>query len=157
MHVNAVARAHARGIAVVAKLFKSEHPRPRELAKLQHEYALLRSLDIPGVIKAYALEKYGNGLALIVQGVEAQPLSRRIAEGGIAIPTALTVALRLSEILESLHERQIVHKDIKPHKVPIERSARPIVSIRCGALAGSGGDTGWEGSDRVSSGACGLR
>lgn len=108
------------GALIVAKLFKSEHPRPRELAKLQHEYTLLRSLDIPGVIKAYALEKYGNGLALIVQGIDAQPLSRRIAEGALAIPTALTVALRLAEILESLHEGQIVHKDIKPHKVPAE-------------------------------------
>ena len=37
------------GAQVVVKVFKSELPRSRDLARLRHEYAILRNLDLPGV------------------------------------------------------------------------------------------------------------
>lgn len=104
-------------LPVVIKVLKEQYPDPRSVAQLRREYATLRELDLGGVVKVYALETYGNGLALVMEDSGGVPLSEVIHGEPLPLRRALVLAHALARTLAQLHERSIVHKDIKPHNI----------------------------------------
>ncbi|HRI51966.1 MAG TPA: protein kinase [Pseudomonadota bacterium] len=102
---------------VVIKTPRSDYPTPRALANLQHEYSLLRALELPGVIKALALESRGSSLALVLEDFGGQSLSKLAAQQPLGLETILQIAIAVADTLAILHSQPIVHKDIKPHNV----------------------------------------
>lgn len=123
------------GVPVVAKLSRSELPRPREVARRRHEYSILKHLDVPGVIKAYALEPHSHGLVLILEGLSAQPLNELIRSGALDIKESLRIAVRLGEILAGIYKHHIIHKDIKPANIIIEQGTGEVYLIDFGVAS----------------------
>jgi serine/threonine protein kinase len=109
--------ARDSGAPVVIKIARAEYPPSSDLARLRHEYLLLRSLNVPGVVKALGIERYGNGLALILERVRGQPLSTWLRAQRPDLITVVHIAIALSEILHGLHECGVSHRDIKPHSI----------------------------------------
>jgi serine/threonine protein kinase len=52
---------------VIIKTLKAEYPTLEDISRLRHEYKILQSLNLEGVVKPLALEKCNNGLALILE------------------------------------------------------------------------------------------
>jgi len=102
-------------LPVVLKVLNSEYPRPREIAKLKHEHAVLQSFDSPQVVRTLGLEKFGNGMALVLEDVGEQSLDRFVGEQRLDLETFLSTAIAMAEVVEQIHAQQIIHKDIKPH------------------------------------------
>lgn len=109
-------------LPIVAKLPKAQYPSVRELARLRNEHVILRTLDCPNIVKAHALEPHGNGLALILDKLPATPLSVRLRRGRLGVAATLRLARSLAATLAYVHEHGVIHKDIKPQKVPTERA-----------------------------------
>ncbi len=105
------------GTQVAVKVFKSELPRSCDLARLRHEYAILRNLDLPGVVKAYGIEKVGHGLGLILEAVDGQSLERALRVQRLELRKALLITIELAKILDQLHTAGIIHKDLKPQNI----------------------------------------
>src|SRR5690348_14511630 len=80
---------------IVAKFCKAEYPSSRDLALLSHEYSILSTLNIPGVVKAYGLERYGNRFALILEGIPAPALNQRLRLRALDLQTVLHIACAL--------------------------------------------------------------
>src|SRR5689334_19600533 len=56
------------GAAVAIKLTRSDYPTARELSRLRREFGILQDLShLPGIVKPYALENFGRGLALVME------------------------------------------------------------------------------------------
>jgi predicted ATPase/signal transduction histidine kinase/tRNA A-37 threonylcarbamoyl transferase component Bud32 len=117
---------------VVIKVLKGEYPSPRALRQLRREYATLRELDIPGVIRVFSLESYGNGLALVMEDDGGVPLSEIIRGEALQPRRALELAIALSDTLARLHERGIIHKDIKPHNILVNSATGAVKLIDFG-------------------------
>ena len=122
----------ADGAPVVVKLLKGDYPSPRALAQLRREYETLRAIDLPGVIKAHALEPHGNGLALIMADTGGVPLSAVLRGRPLPLRLALEIALSVARTLAELHQRSIVHKDIKPHNILLGPGAGEVKLIDFG-------------------------
>jgi anti-anti-sigma factor len=120
------------GAPVVIKLPRSNPPTPRDLARLQHEYTLLRELDVPGVVKALALERQGTSVALILEAIPGRTLEALLAEGRLAPAAALRIAVAIAGILEGVHAQGVVHKDIKPASVVVHRDTSQACLIDFG-------------------------
>lgn len=60
---------------VILKILKLDYPLPKHLAIYKQEFELISSLDIPGVVKAYSLEKYNNTLVIIFEDFGSESLS----------------------------------------------------------------------------------
>jgi serine/threonine protein kinase len=116
----------ADGAPVVLKLLTSEHPHPRELAQLRHEFTILRGLDVPGVVKAYALEAYRHTLALVLEDIAGEPLSDRVHGRPLDLGDALRIARSLAGILEGIHARGVIHKDVKPQNILIDNATQSV-------------------------------
>jgi serine/threonine protein kinase len=109
-------------LPVVIKTPRSEYPTSRALANLQHEFSMLRALDLPGVIKALALESRGNSLALVLEDFGGQSLYKLSAQQPLGIEKTLQIAIAVADTLAILHNQPIVHKDLKPHTDLTERN-----------------------------------
>jgi len=117
------------GTPVIIKTLKAEYPTLEEIARLRHEYQILHSLNIPGIIKPIELKPYEHGLALILEDFGGQPLKQYINSQKTNLINFLQIASQLAQILGELHQNQIIHKDIKPQNILIKPETRQIKLI----------------------------
>ncbi len=117
---------------VVIKVPAREYPLPSVLARLKHEFKLLSSLDVEGIIKVLALEKFGNGLALVIEDFGGTALKELLAEGPMDLEEFLNMAVRITSILGKLHARDVIHKDINPKNVLVNRATGGVKIIDFG-------------------------
>src|SRR4249920_4064867 len=84
------------------------------LARFTREAKTLASLNHPNIAHIHGLEESGGITALVMELVEGEDLSQRMARGAIPLEEALPIARQITEALEAAHERAIVHRDLKP-------------------------------------------
>ena len=97
---------------------------PDRLARFQREAEVLGSLNHPNIGSIYGLEEANGITALVMELVEGEDLSRRIARGAILLDEALPIAKQLTEALEAAHARGIVHRDLKPANIKLTVDGR---------------------------------
>ncbi len=89
------------------------------LARFQREAKTLASLNHPHIAAIYGLEESGGVSALVMELVEGDDLSQRIARGAIPLDEALPIAKQIAEALEAAHEQGIIHRDLKPANIKV--------------------------------------
>ncbi len=114
---------------VVIKVSKADYPSLEEISRLRHEFQILKSLSIPGVIKPIALENYRNGLALILEDYGGISLRQFLKQSTLQLGTFLHIAIQLASILAELHQDRIVHKDINPSNILINPQTEQVKII----------------------------
>src|SRR5215471_9553255 len=87
---------------------------PERVARFEREAKTLASLNHPNIAIIHVLEKSQGTYALVMELVDGEDLSQRIALGPIPIDEALPIAKQIAEALEAAHEQGIVHRDLKP-------------------------------------------
>src|SRR5579872_4221191 len=92
---------------------------PDRLARFTREAKTLASLNHPHIAGIYGLEESGGVSALVMELVEGEDLSQRIARGAIPIDEALAIAKQIADALEAAHEQGIVHRDLKPANIKV--------------------------------------
>jgi len=92
-------------IKILPDAFASDLER---LARFEREARTLASLNHPNIAAIFAVEKSGGMTALVMELVEGDDLSQRIARGAIPIDEALPIAKQIAEALEAAHEQGIV-------------------------------------------------
>ena len=92
---------------------------PERLARFQREAEVLASLNHPNIAIIHGLEQAGDVHALVMELVEGDDLSHRIAHGPIPVDEALPIAKQIAEALEAAHEQGIIHRDLKPANVKV--------------------------------------
>ncbi|AFZ15117.1 ATP-binding region ATPase domain protein [Crinalium epipsammum PCC 9333] len=115
--------------SVIIKILKAEYPTVEQLTRLRHEYNILQSLDIAGVVKPIALCNYQNGLALVLSDFEGESLRQTISYYTANLKNFLTIAINLATTIGQLHQNHIIHKDIKPNNIFINSATGEIKII----------------------------
>ncbi|XXY48996.1 AAA family ATPase [Sorangium sp. So ce269] len=122
-------RRSADGVPIVAKVLKSEYPEPRDIAKLRHEFAILSQLALPGVVLAHAMEKHHHGVALVLEDTGGQSLAQVLAARRLDPVTILRITVSLADTLGAVHQRDVIHKDIKPHNILVQMDGQLSVKL----------------------------
>jgi serine/threonine-protein kinase len=89
------------------------------LARFKREAEVLAALNHPHIAQIYGLEKGPGATALVMELVEGEDLSQRIAPGPVAPDEALPIAKQIAEALEAAHEQGIIHRDLKPANIKV--------------------------------------
>ncbi|WP_437641732.1 AAA family ATPase [Sorangium sp. So ce854] len=123
------------GKPVAIKVLKREFPSARELASLRHEHNVLCALDVEGVVKAYGIEKHENGLALVIERPSDTTLHDVLRAGRLELEAALAIARSAARILDEIHRRKVIHKDIKPHNLLVDPDTLEVHVVGFGIAA----------------------
>ncbi len=89
------------------------------LARFEREAKTLASLNHPNIAIIHGLEQAGDVHALVMELVEGEDLSQRIARGAIPVDEALPIAKQIADALEAAHEQGVVHRDLKPANIKV--------------------------------------
>jgi PAS domain S-box-containing protein len=97
----------------------SAHPTLETLKKMEHEHALRRELGAAWAARPIALSRYREQLVLVREDPGGELLSR-LMRGPMDMRQFLRIALGLAAALRELHQRQLIHKDVKPTNVLVD-------------------------------------
>ncbi|WP_428264802.1 ATP-binding protein, partial [Haliangium sp.] len=116
-------RDHRR---VVLKLLERHLATPDAIARYQHEFEVLEGLRIPGVIEVLGLETVLGAPMLVLDDFNAQSVAKQRREEPLGLNQVLTLALRVTAILSEVHGHDIVHCDINPSNILINRDTGEV-------------------------------
>ncbi len=102
---------------VIIKVLAMETSTQYELVQLRNQYAIAKSLPVPGIIHPLSLEPYEGGQALVMEDWGGLSLDRY--DQPLTLTEVLETALQLADILHDLHRHRVIHKDIKPANILI--------------------------------------
>ncbi len=127
----------ADSLPVTIKVLKENYPTPQELIRYKQEYEIIRSLDFPGAIAAYALEPYNRSLAIVTEDFGGKSLKelfcdRPSASGGLSLEEFLKIAIAATDYLSNLHAANIIHKDINPANIVFNPETKELKIIDFG-------------------------
>ncbi len=97
----------------------AEHPSPKALKRLEHEYALRTELDRGWAARPLALIHRHNRVALVFEDPGGEPLDRLLSRP-LETTQLLRIAISLAAALRHVHERNLIHKDIKPANILVD-------------------------------------
>ncbi len=103
---------------------------PDRLMRFTREAKTLASLNHPNIAQIYGIEDSESWVlspesgarptgTLVMELVEGEDLSERIARGPIPFDDALPIARQIVDALEAAHELGIVHRDLKPANIKV--------------------------------------
>ncbi len=92
---------------------------PDRLVRFEREARVLASLNHPHIGAIYGLEEADGIKVLVMELVEGEDLSQRIARGKIPVAETLRIARQIASALDAAHDHGIVHRDLKPDNVRI--------------------------------------
>lgn len=94
------------------------------------EFAVLQRLRVDGLVRCHdaVLLPEAGSLALVLDLVEAGSLASVVAaRGHLSVGEAVTVVAPVARTLAGLHAAGVVHADLAPDNVLLERRGRPVL------------------------------
>jgi hypothetical protein len=98
---------------VLAILPTAEHPTPSNLDRLANEFGLKDQLDGAWAVRPLELLRNSQGTMLLLEDPGGEPLARRLGVP-IEVGLFLRLAIGIATALGKVHQRGLVHKDVKP-------------------------------------------
>jgi PAS domain S-box-containing protein len=92
------------------------------VARLEHEYALKAELDADWAARPITLTHYNERMTLVLEDPGGTPLDRLVGRP-LEILHFLRIAIPLAGALRRVHERGLIHKDIKPANILVDAAS----------------------------------
>jgi PAS domain S-box-containing protein len=118
---------HANGhrATMLAVLPAAEHPTPATLDRLAREYELKDELDGTWAARPIELVRDRGRIMLVLEDTGSEPLSRLLGPP-MEVRNFLRLAIAITAALTQAHRRGLVHKDIKPANVLVNRTSGEV-------------------------------
>ncbi|MCU7922835.1 MAG: diguanylate cyclase [Candidatus Thiodiazotropha sp. (ex Dulcina madagascariensis)] len=129
------ARHREDGRPVILKTLRSEYPGQRELDRLRVEYENAKGLDDDNIIKVIGYEERGKTATLVLEDFGGTSIDRILSVERPGLEDCLHIALKVAQAMETLHARQMVHKDINPSNIVWNRESNEVKLIDMGFAA----------------------
>jgi serine/threonine protein kinase len=124
------------GVAIVIKRLKEEYPSPQALTRYRQEYAITRSLNPEGVVKAYSQQDYQRTLVILLEDFGGESLEHWMRQRpdfcSMPIAAFLRLAIDLTDVLGKIHAANIIHKDLNPGNIVLNADTGVVKIIDFG-------------------------
>ncbi|MCT7994877.1 AAA family ATPase [Laspinema olomoucense] len=117
---------------VILKLLNQAYPSPEKIAQFQREYETTQSLNFPGIINAYRLERSDRQWVMVIEDFGGVSLKTIIQNQPLTLSQFLPIAINIAEILDLVHQQQIIHKDINPTNLVFNPNTQELKLIDFG-------------------------
>ena len=111
--------------ALIAVVPTSEHPSPTVISRLAHEFALKDDLDAAWAARPLELVRSGGRTLLLLETCSHATLNSSLGKP-LELGVFLRLALAITYAIGRLHERGLVHKDIKPANILLDPGTEQV-------------------------------
>jgi serine/threonine protein kinase len=108
-----VGHADANRTPVLAVVPVAEHPSPASLDRLAHERGFKDELDAAWAVRPLRLERDRGRTMLVLEDPGGEPLAKLLGSP-LELGRFLSLAIGTATALGKVHQRGLIHKDIKP-------------------------------------------
>ncbi|MDB5309146.1 MAG: stkP 1 [Gemmataceae bacterium] len=131
---------HPLGQLVALKILPASRAKDqRVLGRFQREARLLTQLDHPNVVRAFQVGESGGRHYIVMEFLEGETLDEVLTRRKrLPVAEAVRVVRQALDGLQHLHDRRMIHRDLKPTNLMI---------IPAGGRGGA--DTTWEGTVKI--------
>ena len=112
-------------LAVLLVAPAADHPSRSRLDRLTHEYELKDELDRAWAARPLALMRDAGRTVLVLDDPGGEPLDRLLG-GPMEVGRFLRLAIAVTSALGKLHQRGLVHKDIKPANILLNEASGEV-------------------------------
>jgi PAS domain S-box-containing protein len=110
------ARSKEDGTQLLVLSPAGEHPRPESLKRLEREYFLKEALDPRMAARPIEIARDLERTVLVLEDPGGVPFDQLLGQP-LDLASSLRLGIGLSNAIDQLHQRGIVHKDIKPANI----------------------------------------
>jgi PAS domain S-box-containing protein len=97
----------------------TEHPSPASLDRLAHEFGLRDELDGAWAVRPLEFVRDGGRTLLVLEDLGGEPLDRLLG-APMELGGFLPLAIGLAAALGKLHQRGLIHRDLKPAHILVD-------------------------------------
>ncbi|XYI03928.1 AAA family ATPase [Sorangium sp. So ce1128] len=115
----------ADGCPVILKVLDPRRSRPKDIERLKHEYAIGKALNHEAIVAPLALETYEGLPALVLEDFGGESLDH-FMDAPMSIERFLDLAVRIVAGVAELHQRDIIHKDLKPQNILVNAATGQV-------------------------------
>jgi tRNA A-37 threonylcarbamoyl transferase component Bud32 len=119
------------GAPVVLKILNQFLPDPRQVARFRREYELLKELRALAVPQVYSLDELDDTLMMVMEDRGAVSLDR-LDTRDWSLAESLELAVRITEVVDKIHQFRVIHKDINTSNIVVEGPDRAVRLIDFG-------------------------
>ncbi len=101
---------------------------PATLERFVREARTAAGLRQRHICPVYDAGEIDGQLSIAMAFIEGAPLDRGIADGRPAPREGAELICKLADALEAIHEAGVIHRDIKPGNVLIDRQGEPVLT-----------------------------
>jgi AAA ATPase-like protein/protein kinase-like protein len=112
-------------LAVLLVAPAADHPSRSTLDRLTHEYELKDELDGAWAARPLALMRDAGRTVLVLDDLDGEPLDRLLGEP-MEVGRFLRLAIAVTSALGKLHQRGLIHKDIKPANILLNEATGEV-------------------------------
>jgi serine/threonine protein kinase len=131
-------------------LLSGTFARARELQRFKQEAQAVARLDHEGIVKVLDIGSHVDGAWFAMEFVDGPSLMDRVrAEGHLGWEEAVRIAAVVARALAHAHGAGLLHRDVKPHNVLLERGREPKLADFGLALAADADVTRLTGTGQI--------
>ncbi|WP_437747614.1 AAA family ATPase [Sorangium sp. So ce1504] len=116
---------NADGRSVILKVLDPRRSRPKDIERLKHEYAIGTMLNHEAIVAPLALEMYDGLPALVLEDFGGAFLDH-FMDVPVEVERFLDLAVRIVAAVAELHQRDIIHKDLKPQNILVNAATGQV-------------------------------
>ena len=119
-------RGRGKGLApIILAAPAGDYPSPGSVERLEHEHALREELDAGWAARPLAIATRSGRPILVLADPGGEPLDRLLGRP-LEVGQFLRLAVPLATAIGRMHARGLIHKDIRPPNILVDRASRGV-------------------------------
>ena len=102
---------------------------PEVRQRFEREAKTISQLSHPHICALYDVGREGDAEYLVMEYLEGETLSERLAKGPLPLETTLRYGQEIADALDKAHRQGIVHRDLKPGNVMLTKSGVKLLDF----------------------------
>src|SRR6266498_3050407 len=102
---------------------------PEARQRFEREAKAVSQLSHPHICALYDVGREGEIEFLVMEYLEGETLSERLARGRVSLEQALRHGIEIADALDKAHRQGIVHRDLKPGNVMLTKSGVKLLDF----------------------------